>query len=126
MRDGKKQDFTVTLGKLSGETTASANGAHGEATDQLTKLGLAVESLTPELANQFGIQEQSGVVISEVQPGSPAGEANLQAGDVIAQANRKPVNSVDDLRNAISNSKEHVLLLIKRKGSSMFVSLPVK
>jgi serine protease Do len=126
IRDGTKQTVNVTLGTLSSETSASAESNNTENGDQLSKLGITAQPLTPELAEQFGIQNRSGVMISDVKPGSPAARANLQAGDVITEVNRKPVSSVDDLRNAMSGAKNSVLLLINRKGSSVFVALPVK
>ncbi len=66
-----------------------------------------------------------GVLVSEVEPGSPAEFANLQAGDLIVEADRKPVTTVDDLRSALTKSKDSVLLLVKRKDASLFVTMKI-
>jgi serine protease Do len=126
LRDSKKQSVDVTLGTLPNESLASAAGNNGEQTDQLAKLGLSVQSLTPDIASQLGVHDHKGLVITEVQPGTPAARAHLQTGDIILQANRKPVSSTDDLRSAMSDSKKSVLLLVKRKGATVFVALPLK
>lgn len=68
---------------------------------------------------------RSGVVVAEVQDGSPAAEAGIQPGDVIVQANRKPVGTIADLRQALEAQKpgEPTLLQIHRKDASLFVAL---
>jgi serine protease Do len=122
IRDGKERKFTVTIGKLTPEKAGAAGGE----TDRLEKLGLSVQPLTPELAKQFGYENEPGVLISDVDPDSPAGEANLQRGDLIVEANRQAVTNVDELRDALAKSEDSVLLLIKRKDASLFVVLRVK
>ena len=94
----------------------------------LSKLGLAVQTLTPDLAKQFGVQGAEGAIITDVQEGSPASLAGLQPGDVIVEADRQKVASADDLQEALNKAKDkESLLLIKRKGASLFVVLtPVK
>ena len=56
-----------------------------------------VSPLTAEVAEQLGVKNVEGVVISRVVPNSPADMAGLQSGWIITQANRKPVKTVDDL-----------------------------
>ena len=63
-------------------------------------MGIQAETLTSSLAEQLGVKADSGVAITEVQPGSPAAMAGLAKGMVITQANRKPVKSPADLRKA--------------------------
>ena len=89
------------------------------------KFGLDVQPLTPDLAKQLGYEGQHGVLVTEVEPGSPAEMANLQTGDLIAEADRQPVKNVDDLRSAMAKSKDTVLLLVKRKDASLFVTMRI-
>ena len=126
IRDGKPQTVDVTLTTLPTQQVAEAAPQSGESTDQLSKLGLSVQNLTPDLANQLGISGDQGVVVTSVQPGSEASTADLQQGDLIVQANQQPVNSVDDLNNAIGKNNQILLLLIKRKGMSLYVTLSLK
>jgi serine protease Do/serine protease DegQ len=65
------------------------------------ELGASLQDLTPELAQAFGLRQHGGAVVARVTPGSAAGQAGLQAGDVIVALNGEPVSSVNQLRNAI-------------------------
>lgn len=122
MRDGKEMKIDVTVGKMPTKELASANKQGSQPSDA-GQLGLRVEPLTSELAQEFGYQGEHGVLIRGVDPGSPAALADLQPGDLITEANRQPVASVDELKNALGKAKDQALLLIKRKDASMYVSL---
>ena len=64
----------------------------------------------------------TGVVVTQVQPDSPASEAGLKRGDVIQEVNRKPVKSASDFRNAVTQSaaKSPLLLLIQREDKTIY------
>ncbi len=64
-------------------------------------VGIRVQDLNPDLAEAFGITQKSGAVINSILPDSPAGQAGLQAGDIIIAINRKPVKQASDVRNHI-------------------------
>lgn len=66
-------------------------------------LGVIIQELTPELADQFGVPNQTGVLISGVTPGSPAQKAGLQKGDIVTAFNGKPVKSIRDLLRQVSS-----------------------
>jgi serine protease Do len=123
VRDGKEKTFTVTIGKLTPETMAAAESAGGSVRE---KFGLTVQPLTPELAEEFGYQDEKGVLITDVDSDSPAAGANLQRGDLIVEVNRQPVTTVSELRDALAKSGDSALLLVKRQGSSLFVVLRVR
>jgi len=67
----------------------------------------------------------TGVIITEIEPGSAADEARLQAGDIILQVNRVTVKSLENYRKEIAKAadKKSVTLLIKRGNSNFFVAL---
>lgn len=125
IRDGKERSFSATIGKMSAET-AAASKPSGKTVDQLAKLGLSVQGLTPELAEQYDLQGESGVLITGVDPGSPASLVNLQAGDLIVEANHVPISNVGELQNALGKSPDQTLLLVKRNGASLFVVIRLK
>jgi serine protease Do len=67
------------------------------------------------------------MVVSEVDPAGQAGQAGIQAGDVIQEVNRQPVRSVEDVRTALQRSGDRPpLLLINRGGQTAFVSVPLR
>jgi serine protease Do len=128
VRDGREQQVKATLGEL----TENGNGAGGQGEpeggeqSEGGKLGLNVAPLTPELASRLHLSEdKQGLVVTGVDPSGPAADAGLQQGDLIEQANRQPLKSVEDLRAAIQNAGERpVLLLVTRPGEgTLFVTV---
>jgi serine protease Do len=124
VRNGKEETFVVTIGKMPTEAVATAKQP-APATDQFAKFGLSVQTLTPDLAKQFGLEGESGALISGVDEGSPAALADLQTGDLIVEANRQAITDVGELRSVLDKAKDSVLLLVKRRGQSLFVVLRV-
>jgi serine protease Do len=68
------------------------------------RLGLSVESLTPQLSEYFGVKE--GVLVRSVVDGSSAAKAGLKAGDVITAVNGAGVNDTSDVSRAIARLDE--------------------
>lgn len=64
-------------------------------------LGVVVQDLTRDIAAAFGIRGRGGVIIAGIRPGSPAGDAGLQAGDIVTRINGRPIRNADDMRNRI-------------------------
>jgi serine protease Do len=125
IRDGREKTFTATIGKMEAETVAPAEP--GDTTENLLdRLGLDVQTLTPELARKFGVKADAGVLITGVADGSSAAMANLRPGDLIVEAERKPVASVAELQAVLHKDKEQVLLLIRRDGGSIFLVLRLR
>ncbi|MDH3637324.1 MAG: DegQ family serine endoprotease [Gammaproteobacteria bacterium] len=89
---------------------------HGEV--QRGRLGVVIQDLTPELAQAFDIDTQSGAVIAQVVPGSPAAEAGLREGDVVTEVNGKKIEKAADLRNTVGLLVvgDRVKLTVLRKG----------
>jgi serine protease Do len=127
IRDGKRETLTATVGTLTAET-AEAGAAPSGSEEQLAALGLKAKTLTPQLARQYGLENEKGVLITGVEGGSVASMAGLQAGDLIAEADRQPVTNVRELAGVLAKAKnkDRVLFLIKRQGGSLFVVLQTK
>ena len=87
--------------------------------------GLRVQDLGPELAEQLGVAGEKGVVITEVENGSPGAEAGLRRGDVILEVNQKTVANVAEFRGAMSE-QEKALLLVRRGEATLFVAVKKK
>jgi serine protease Do len=131
LRDGREQQLKVTLGELN----ASAAGGREEGVEgggeqsEGGKLGIEVAPLTPETASRFRVPADSqGLVVLSVDPSGPGADAGLQQGDVIEQANRQPVRSIEDLRAAIQAAGDRPLLLLVTRGEqgSLFVTVRPK
>jgi serine protease Do len=87
-----------------------------------TLRGVQVQNLTPSVREQLGLPStMHGVVISDLDPDSPAAQVGLQPGDVIQSIERQPVNSVADFNRLAAQAKGKVLLRVDRQGSSQWV-----
>ncbi len=119
VRDGKRKNLSVKVGELEeGEAVARAETKE----EGPTAFGMRVQNVTPALAEQLGLDEAVGVVISSVEPGSAADEAGLRPRDVIVEVGHEPVKDVDDLRAKLSEVKK-ALLLVRRGDATVFVPL---
>jgi len=90
-------------------------------------IGITIQDVTPQIANALGLKDDSGVVVSHVEPGSPAAHAGLQKGDVIQEINRKPVKDSQAFLHKIEEAKEggSILLLVHRGQGNLFVAVPM-
>jgi serine protease Do len=130
LRDGQTRDVTVTLAEVPAKETKAAPApssmekpsAREKAQD---RLGVAVMELTPEIAQQLKLPSHvKGIVVAGVESGSVADEAGLQPGDVIEQANRKPVRTVADFQSRLANGDSNsLLLLVNRDGHTRYIAL---
>jgi serine protease Do len=126
LREGQSKDVTVKVGTLPTERTASndkqGSGEHRE------RLGLALGPLSPDARNQLDVPDSvKGALVQNVQPGSPAEAAGLQAGDVIVGVGTRAVSSPGEaakaMRSAISGNDKAVALRVIRNGQSVFVGV---
>ena len=122
MRDGKKMSLNVTCA-LRTEEAESTDSGDGEAATKKGMLGLELSDLTDDVAERLGVKDTEGVVITSVQPGSPAALAGLSAGDVLVQINRKTVKSMADVESVLKDRDDDssTLLLVKNERGSRFV-----
>lgn len=83
-------------------------------------LGMRVQPLTPELREQFRIDEDvNGVLVVDVEPDSPAAEAEIISGDIITEVAQQSVSTIDDLKSLIAEygkPGESLLLRVARPG----------
>ncbi len=118
-RNGGTQDVSLKLAELdehddkqvSGETT-------GAALD-----GIQVQDLTSDIAQQLSLPTGTrGVVVSSVDPSSPAAASGLSQGDVIQEVNHKPITNTSDYQQAMAGAnKQPVLLLLNNRGVTRYV-----
>jgi S1-C subfamily serine protease len=65
------------------------------------RLGISIQSLTPDLSEALELGVNEGAVVMQVEPGSAAEKAGIEAGDVIVSFNNEPVTGSGDLRNKV-------------------------
>jgi serine protease Do len=111
-----------------GSAHAGTQGPGNAEASHFDKLGIQVEDLTPQVADQLGVKVEHGVAITDVRSGSPADMAGLTTGMVITEANRQPVNTVEDFRKVLGSKplEKGVLLLVRTAEGSRFVALQVE
>ena len=127
LHNGHTRDVSVKLVELQVKESASASTRQKLAPPEPSqpRLGIAVTELTPDLAERLNMPKGTkGVVIADIEEGSPAAEAGLQVGDVIQEVNRKPVKTMNDFQSLMSaRGSEPILLLINHEGKTIFVAV---
>jgi len=110
MRDHKSVNLNVKIGEQPSDDADTGDDI----------LGLSVEPLNPETARQNRLTARSGLLVTDVTPGSPGAAAGIKPGDAILEVNRRPVNDADALKQAVSALKpgESVPVYLQRGGGS--------
>lgn len=129
----KKKEITVEAvvaelpKKIAGRTPGDEDEQEPQNGEESSALaGLSVRELTPDLAARLGLGDQEqGVVVVRVERDSRAFEAGIRQGDLILQVNQRDIMTLEDYKSAASRvkAKDRVLLLVRRKGEDLFVTL---
>lgn len=122
-RGGEQINLTVKIEQLNTEKVALATG-RTEQNEEVSDLGVTVETLTPQLASQLGADDNlSGIVVTQVEPGSLANRIGLQQGDIIVALGEESMDNVTKFKEATRdlNLEEGVRLQIVRGGIKRFV-----
>jgi serine protease Do len=134
LRDGSSKELQVTVVEqpsefgLAGEPSRQNPGAEMEA-DELDKIGAEVADLTPEMAKQFGYKEGTkGVIVTQVQPDSPAADAGLHRGMMLVKVDKKQIKDAASAREAVAKAAldKGVLLQVRNsEGATDFALVKV-
>jgi serine protease Do len=120
IRDGERKNFRIQIGVLDdGEQVASIEKKDAGA----EAFGMRAQNLTPALADELGLEDTNGVIVTDVTPDGPAAEAGIQRGDIIVELDRKAIANVGELTSKLEDSKSSVLVLVRRGTSTLFVPL---
>ena len=117
-RDGKRSELNATVTKLSDSDTGAADTVDNES----EKIGLTVKELTKNMAEQLGIRDSKGLVITEVKPGSSAEEAGIASGSVIIEINGQRPDTLKKFNTVVAKLKKGdvVRLLLRRPDNSVY------
>jgi len=122
-RDGKGMDRQVKLGEMEEKGVEVSQAPSSD-----RSLGMTVQDVSPEIAKGLGLKKVTGVMVTRVEPGSPAADAGIQKGDVIQEVNRHPVKDVKEFVQMVQRTqkKETVLLFIQRGPNNLFAAVTPK
>jgi serine protease Do len=125
IRKGEKKTLDIKIGELKDDEGSQAKSA---GFNNSNELGFKAGDLTAERAKQFNLTEKSGVVILQVTSGSPAEEAGLKAGDIVVEIDREKITDLSQFNKKVRGYKtgDTILLLVKRSGSSLFLTMKVE
>jgi len=113
IRDGRRQDILVQVGRLDEAALQGAETAQA--------IGIAVRALSPEEAGRLRLAK--AVQVTGVEPRSLAAMAGIGPGALILEVNRKPVGSPAEFAAALAESASSALLRIGENGFSRQVTL---
>ena len=121
LREGSEKQLTLKVDKFG---TEEAKVEKSASSDQ-GKWGLGLEDLNPQMKGLFRPKNSQGVLVANVQPGSPADLAGVRPGDILLSVNRQPVNSTKQAVEVISKAKDSdsLLLLLRREEGTFFAAL---
>ena len=121
IRDGKPGASDVELGQMPESDAVASTGpssAQGSALD-----GIVLENINPQNRQAFEIDDavKQGVVITRLDPQSNAAHAGLRPGDVVLEVNRVRIDTPQRFQELYSKSRNHLLLLVNRHGSTSYL-----
>lgn len=118
VRDKREEAFTVKIGKMPTEEEMAHLGRGRKAPDKSQVAekwrGLEVYPITDELVRRFNITNRNGVIVVNVDQGSPAFYAALRQGDIIKRIGRRIIKTMDDYKDITAKIKGDVLVYTDR------------
>ena len=118
LRGKKETTVDVTIAKMKEEEMIASTTEKGD-------LGLTVEQITPDIAEDLGLEQTRGVVITAVAPDGLGDEAGFQPGDIIREINRQPVRDFPTIEKIMASAAQSksILFLVQREDNTMFLAL---
>ncbi|MDD2684996.1 MAG: Do family serine endopeptidase [Gallionella sp.] len=89
-------------------------------------IGAAVQELTPELIESFGLKSETGVLVTEIVAGSPAEKAGIQAGDVLLNIDSNPITDWSSMLETVANLPPGKIVAVAFARDGKTVSVQVK
>lgn len=121
IRDGKEKDISMELG-----TRPAGAAETPEQEANVEKLGITVQDMTEDLAQQFGYKdEKTGVIVTSVEPGSPAEDAQIVPGTLILEVNRQKVKDANNFWELVKKSSNSLLLYVRQGEISRYTVIKI-
>lgn len=125
LRDGK----TMTLQTQLKERPITVSQApEGDSAEEESWLGVSVATATKDLAEYYGVKYRTGVIVTNLEPGSPADEKGIQMGDIIMKVDGKKVTSIEEYKKIINTLKKRekaIAFVVSRgePGNTVFLAI---
>lgn len=118
LREGKDETVTAAVGEFTQEVLVRREETPEPPPKDV--LGLTLEQVTPESAKKFKLPVEEGVVVTEVNEGSPAARAGVRPGDLLTEVDQQPVKTLEEVREALKAWTRQAHLLLLQRGDSYF------
>jgi serine protease Do len=120
IRDGKRVTLHAQVARLQDREPGATPVA---STENKGALGLSVQTVTPDVARELGLDPPHGVVVRDVRNDSPAATAGIRPGDVIVAIDRQPVKDVEEMKTVLQKhpAGTPALFLVRREGGNLYV-----
>lgn len=127
IRDGKNHELIAKI--TENDKTPLKSNKKAISSASIEKNNITFSNPTDELRQKFAIKENiNGVIVTNIEKNQK--NYGLMIGDLVAAVNQQPITSVDQLNaiyeNAVATKKQNIVLLVKRRGTNVFIALPVK
>ncbi|TLD40871.1 MAG: HtrA protease/chaperone protein [Candidatus Jettenia ecosi] len=121
IRGGDEISVTLKVEELKEERILS------QAQTPESKLRMRVDNINRRWQMEFGITDESGVVVIDVAPNSQAYLAGMLVGDVITEINRKSIEDASDYKSAMEQAErgKPLLFLVNRRGQAFYVTINI-
>ncbi len=132
LRGNEKKDFQATVAQRPEEEALARGEGQQDEGDQGSKkpneekLGVRVAAITPQVARELGVSADQGVLVVAVTPDGPAGTAGIRRNDLLLEANRQPLKSVDQLVSVIGKMKPGQVVVLRVQRGQQANYVPVK
>jgi serine protease Do len=128
LREKQERALNVKVEELNldDESSTATRRVEAEEEEASSGFGLTLSNITREMAQRLRLDSGvRGAVITDIEPGSPAAQANLAPGDVITRVNRRPVTNRDEASRELGKvaSGGTAFLLVIRQGEETFVTV---
>ena len=133
-RKGEQKTLKATLGEFPEDEprVASRTPAQRPKDATVESLGLDLAAITPDLRKRFNLADDAaGVVVTKVEPGSPAAEKQIRPGDIVRKIGPRQSDIADPdqveeaVESARKSNRDTLLLLVEREGGQRFIALKI-
>lgn len=123
VRDGKKKTVKLEIGERPTETAGNEIDEDAEDISPLF-LGVGLQSLQAEYREALDLPNDiDGIIVTDVQGGTPAAKAGLRRGDVIVEVDKKQIENLDDFRSVMDDYDDDKVMVVIFRGGGYFYTM---